>query len=99
MPNFDAVVPAIAASGGEVLKFMGDGVLAFFHRDDPSNACVAAFEASVGVLDALGKFSAPDAELHAGIALHFGKVSYGNIGSGQRLDFTLIGPDVNLLSR
>jgi adenylate cyclase len=47
----------------------------------------------------LGRFKPPDAELHAGIALHYGEVGYGNIGSGERLDFTVIGPDVNLVSR
>ena len=96
---FDCVVPAIAAAGGEVLKYIGDAVLAFFPHDDAAAACMAALEGAIGALERLDQFSAPDAELHAGIALHYGEVSYGNIGSGHRLDFTLIGPDVNLLSR
>ncbi len=97
---FDQVVPAIAASGGEVLKFMGDAVLAFFHRDGgPRRSCMAAFEAAGAALARLAAVSEPDAELHAGIALHHGEVAYGNIGSGRRLDFTLIGRDVNLTSR
>src|SRR5207344_1050735 len=92
-------VPAIAAAGGEVLKYIGDAVLAFFPHDDAAVACMAALDGAIGALASLDQFSAPDAELHAGIALHYGDVSYGNIGSGHRLDFTLIGPDVNLLSR
>jgi len=96
---FDCVVPAIEAAGGEVLKYMGDAVLAFFPHDDATAACKAALEGAVGALAQLEQFKAPDAELHAGIALHYGNVSYGNIGSGHRLDFTLIGPDINLLSR
>jgi adenylate cyclase len=96
---FDCVVPAITAAGGEVLKYIGDAVLAFFPHDDAAAACMAALDGAVGALARLDQFSAPDAELHAGIALHYGQVSYGNIGSGHRLDFTLIGPDVNLLSR
>ncbi|HET7062728.1 MAG TPA: adenylate/guanylate cyclase domain-containing protein [Rudaea sp.] len=96
---FDCVVPAVTAAGGEVLKYMGDAVLAFFHRDDAAAACMAALDGAVGALARLDQFSAPDAELHAGIALHYGEVSYGNIGSGHRLDYTLIGPDVNLVSR
>ncbi|MET1028533.1 MAG: adenylate/guanylate cyclase domain-containing protein [Dongiaceae bacterium] len=96
---FDRIVPAIIAGGGEVLKFMGDAVLAFFHREDAETAAAAALQSAFDGLDQLARFSAPDAELHAGIALHYGEVSYGNIGSGQRLDFTVIGPDVNLLSR
>lgn len=96
---FDRVVPAITGAGGEILKYMGDAVLAFFHRDDAAAACQAALRAALASLDNLGHFVAPDAELHAGVALHYGEVSYGNIGAGQRLDFTVIGPDVNMVSR
>ena len=96
---FDRIVPAITAGGGEVLKFMGDAVMAFFHREDAATAAATALQSALNGLEHLARFSAPDAELHAGIALHYGEVSYGNIGSGQRLDFTVIGPDVNLLSR
>ncbi|GLS32557.1 adenylate cyclase [Mesorhizobium albiziae] len=96
---FDIVVPAITFAGGEVIKFMGDAALAFFHRDTPAGSCSAALQGAMRALEGLGRYTAPDAELHAGIALHYGEVSYGNIGSGQRLDFTVIGPDVNLVSR
>lgn len=96
---FDQVVPAIAAAGGEILKFMGDGVLAFFHRDRAGAACAAALQGARNALDRLDRLSVPDAELRGGIALHYGEVSYGNIGSGRRLDFTVIGADVNLVSR
>jgi len=96
---FDRVVPAITRMGGEVLKFMGDSVLAFFHGDSAEAAAAVAVEAAVVALRRLARVRLPDADLRAGIALHYGKVSYGNIGSGNRLDFTLIGPDVNLVSR
>lgn len=96
---FDRVIPAITNAGGEVIKFMGDAALAFFHHDSPEASCAAALEGALSALDGLDRLTAPDAELHAGIALHYGEVGYGNIGSGQRLDFTVIGPDVNLVSR
>jgi adenylate cyclase len=96
---FDIVVPAITEAGGEVIKFMGDAALAFFHRDSPAASCSAALQGALRALDGLGRFTAPDAELHTGIALHYGEVGYGNIGSGRRLDFTVIGRDVNLVSR
>lgn len=96
---FDHVVPAIAHAGGEVIKFMGDAVLAFFHCNEAAAACSAALQGAQDALESLGRFTAPDAKLQAGIALHYGEVSYGNIGSGLRLDFTVIGPDVNLVSR
>jgi adenylate cyclase len=97
---FDQVVPVVTEGGGKILKFMGDGVLAFF-RDAarPSSSCAAAFRAARHVHKRLAATSVPDAKLRAGIALHFGKVSYGNIGSSERLDFTVIGRDVNLASR
>lgn len=97
---FDQVVPAIEANGGEILKFMGDGVLAFFHRDaGPSASCTAAFDAARRALDHIAALPRVDPPLVAGIALHHGQVAYGNIGSGHRLDFTVIGRDVNLVSR
>jgi adenylate cyclase len=96
---FGCVVPAIDKAGGEVIKFMGDAVLAFFHRADARAACAAALQGAVTALASLHRQQAPDCELRAGVALHYGTVSYGNIGYGHRLDFTLIGPDVNLVSR
>jgi len=96
---FDRVVPAITEAGGEIVKFMGDAVLAFFQRDDAAAACEAALQAARKALANLERPVARDISLQAGIALHYGEVSYGNIGSGRRLDFTVIGPDVNLVSR
>jgi adenylate cyclase len=96
---FGCVVPAIDKAGGEVIKFMGDAVLAFFNHKDASAACAAALQGAQTALDSLQRLHTPDCELRAGVALHYGTVSYGNIGFGHRLDFTLIGPDVNLVSR
>jgi len=97
---FDQVAPAIAAGGGEILKFIGDGVLAIFRNAaGPSQNCRAAFNAAHAAQERLLGASYPDARLRAGIALHYGQVSYGNIGSRNRLDFTVIGSDVNLTSR
>lgn len=97
---FDQVVPAISANGGEVVKFIGDAVLAFFRSDaGPAASCAAALHAAACIRDRLAGASAAGDVLEAGIALHHGEISYGNIGSGLRLDFTVIGRDVNLLSR
>lgn len=97
---FDQLVPPIAAAGGEVLKFMGDAVLAFFHHEDgPAASCAAAFEAARQALANISSVSQAGTPLSAGVALHHGEVAYGNIGSGGRLDFTVIGRDVNLVSR
>jgi adenylate cyclase len=97
---FDQVVPAITAAGGEILKFMGDAVLAFFHFEEgPSVSCSAAFDAAREALSRLDAVSQAESPLLAGVALHHGKVAYGNVGSAERLDFTLIGSDVILLSR
>ncbi len=96
---FDRVIPAITHEGGEVLKFMGDAVLAFFPGYDATRTCNAALSAARAILKALDGFKYDGIGAKAGIALHHGEVSYGNIGSGRRLDFTLIGGDVNLVSR
>jgi adenylate cyclase len=103
---FDCVIPPIKKRGGEVMEMMGDGILAIFNENSergPREACRVAFEAATEGLDALAKVnqrvSTARQELKAGVALHHGRVSYGNIGAGDRLDFTVIGPDVNLTSR
>jgi adenylate cyclase len=97
---FDQIVPAITASGGEILKYIGDAVLAFFHRDSGArDSCQAAFSAACQALSRLAAVSHMGLPLHAGVALHYGEVAYGNIGSEGRLDFTVIGRDVNLISR
>jgi adenylate cyclase len=101
---FDCVVPPIEAEGGEVLKYIGDGVLAIFRDagDVPASAADAAFRAALQAIaraeaaNRQGRFASP---VTLGIALHHGEAAYGNVGSGGRLDFTVIGRDVNLASR
>ena len=105
---FDCQVPAILAHGGEVLKFMGDGLLAVFPiADDASDAalvCKRVLEAAqecraqiAGLSHDTGKETIDG--FRFGLALHVGRVLYGNIGGGDRLDFTCIGPAVNLAAR
>ena len=84
---FEAVADAVYAGGGEVLKFIGDGVLAVFPVDG-ARAAVAAARRALAAQD--GRITA---------VLTSGTVSYGNIGARERLDFTVIGPAVNLASR
>ena len=102
---FDCVVPAVAAEGGEVLKFIGDGVLSVFRVDGGSarTACTAALRAARAALDTLAEARRSDplggVPLHMGVALHYGEIAYGNVGSGSRLDFTAIGRDVNFVER
>jgi adenylate cyclase len=98
-----AVAEPIEAAGGEVLKFLGDGLLAAFAIDDaPEPACAAAISAAV---EAIARNAAVNARhdgtppLPLDIALHRGEVFYGNVGGGSRLDFTVIGPAVNEASR
>ena len=101
---FDLQAKAIAAKGGEILKFIGDGLLAIFPVATPEAAphvAAAALEAAREALRELAALNAISAAapLSIVIALHFGDVFYGNIGSSDRLDFTVIGPAVNLVSR
>ena len=104
---FDALATPIQERTGEVLKFMGDGMLAIFPAaddDDFSTSSVRALEAATeGLerLDAVNKArrAAGRGELRTGIGLHLGEVIFGNVGAPGRLDFTVIGPAVNLASR
>jgi adenylate cyclase len=102
---FGCQVPAVLDHGGEVLKFMGDGLLAIFPIPSETEAgkvchralsCAQEFKKRIDELPPPAKNEAP---IRFGLALHVGEVMYGNIGGGNRLDFTCIGPAVNLAAR
>lgn len=102
---FDRVAGAVHAFGGEVLKLIGDGVLAIFPVSNaPGEACEAALRAVAAMRAGMAHL---DAARHAqalpplpfGVALHLGAILWGNVGAADRLDFTAIGPAVNLVSR
>jgi adenylate cyclase len=100
----DAILSAIQEHGGDVVKLIGDGVLAIFTAEDRARACSAALSAAVaarGDVAALKKRRAaegkPVTDMYLG--LHVGEVFYGNVGSRERLDFTVVGPAVNEASR
>jgi adenylate cyclase len=102
---FESVAAAVDAHGGEILKFMGDGLLAIFSSEGDSpgscrRAAAAALEACRGV-DALNleRTSAGGEAVEFVVGLHVGEVGYGNIGGRRRLDFTVLGPAVNYASR
>jgi len=102
---FDEQAKAIHDHGGEILKFIGDGLLAIFPIEAPDAAADAArhaFEAAVEALAAVRRLelaATDEPPLRIVVALHAGTVIYGNIGAANRLDFTVIGPAVNLVSR
>jgi adenylate cyclase len=105
---FECQVSAIETRGGEVLKFMGDGMLAIFPVEGDDAAigalCSTALEAADEAFAALASLNARralrvSAPLRFGLALHIGEVAYGNIGGAGRLDFTCIGAAVNLAAR
>jgi adenylate cyclase len=91
---------------GQILKFMGDGFLATFDLSlrDRQTACIDAITAAEQLLATVPRFnderrSAGKRTLDLGVALHLGEVLYGNIGSSERLDFTVVGSAVNEASR
>ena len=104
---FDAVVESVHAQDGDVLKFIGDGVLAIFPvnaADSRPGRCRAALAAAIGANAALAALNDErrrnDLEaLAIGIGIHVGEVTYGNVGSPDRLDFTVIAPTVIIASR
>jgi adenylate cyclase len=100
---FDAMSEPIARHGGEILKFIGDGLLAIFPLSQPS-ACANLLHAVTEARQAMVALNEKNngtgrAALNYGIGVHVGDVMYGNIGSRTRLDFTVIGPAVNMASR
>jgi class 3 adenylate cyclase len=103
---FDRIAGSVHAFGGEVLKFMGDGVLAIFPvvAGSTRNACDAALKAVAAARTGMAHLDEARRRdglppLPFGVALHLGEVLWGNIGAADRLDFTAIGPAVNLVSR
>jgi adenylate cyclase len=103
---FDCQVPVIVEHGGQVLKFLGDGLLATFPLAGraPETVCDAALDAAAEVLRCVRQLGEERAAagkplMDLDIALHLGDVFYGNVGSADRLDFTVIGPAVNEASR
>jgi adenylate cyclase len=101
---FGAQVPAILEHGGEVLKFMGDGLLAIFPiagDNDAGAVCRRALSGALAARARIAELPRGESEdaIRFGLALHVGEVMYGNIGGGNRLDFTCIGPAVNLAAR
>jgi len=102
---FDRIAGAVHAFGGEVLKFIGDGVLAIFPVTGvPAAACDAALRAITAARAGMAHLDAERAAqglppLAFGAALHVGEILWGNIGAADRLDFTAIGSAVNLVSR
>ena len=100
----DVVVTSIHSEGGDVLKLIGDGTFAIFVADDLAHACSAAIAAAVAARRGVAMLNErraaeglPVTDVYLG--LHVGQVFYGNIGSTERLDFTVVGPAVNEASR
>jgi adenylate cyclase len=100
----EVIVSAIHEQGGDVLKLMGDGTLAIFTAENRSDACRAALRAVGGARRGIAALNRrrsaedlPVTDMYLG--LHIGEVFYGNVGSKQRLDFTVVGPAVNEVSR
>jgi adenylate cyclase len=104
---FDCQVPAIRKHGGEVLKFMGDGLLAVFpiaeDENNTAEVCGRVLQAARESRASVEELSYDNGEtierFRFGVALHVGRILFGNIGGGNRLDFTCIGPAVNLAAR
>jgi class 3 adenylate cyclase len=103
---FERIAGAVHAFGGEVLKFIGDGMLAIFPvtGGNPGDACNAALRAVTSAQAGMAHLDGIRREqglpsLSFGAALHLGEILWGNVGAADRLDFTAIGPAVNLVSR
>lgn len=99
---FEITTDIVNRHGGEVLKFIGDAVLAIFPTHlDHKTACVSSQDAAMAIVDALNEFSNTEKNLKidCAIGIAYGEVMYGNVGSKERLDFTVIGSAANVAAR
>lgn len=99
---FETVSGIVEANGGEVLKFIGDAVLAVFPAgEEPALARSNAQRTAVEIVEKLAELRASDTEIHCdcSIGVSYGRVTYGNVGSRERLDFTVIGQAANVAAR
>jgi adenylate cyclase len=102
---FDVLAEVVERNGGEILKFLGDGLLAIFEEGtaacDQCAGALSAAEQALATFDSLNheRTGEGQPEIRFGIGLHLGDVQFGNIGSRERLDFTVIGPAVNEAAR
>ena len=98
---FEATAGSVLDAGGEVLKFIGDAVMAIFPSDEPATGAERALSATRETLNRVARIESdhPSLELGAAIALHHGDVHYGHVGESRRLDFTGTGPAVNEVAR
>ena len=103
---FEALTASLRPRGGQVLKFLGDGMLAIFRFEEAEKiaTCRRALEAAAEAMRAVDRLNAArrkegKADVTVDLALHLGEVMYGNVGAVDRLDFTVIGPAVNEVAR
>jgi adenylate cyclase len=103
---FETLIAPLRARGGEVLKFLGDGMLAIFPFDEQTgrSTCLEALDAATETIAGLDRLNAArraadKTAVAVDVALHVGEVLYGNVGAVDRLDFTVIGPAVNEAAR
>src|SRR6516162_4218270 len=103
---FETLTAALRRRGGEVLKFLGDGMLAIFPFEDVTReqVCRQALDAAAEAMRAIDRLNAARCDVGkptaaVDLALHLGEVLYGNVGAVDRLDFTVIGPAVNEAAR
>jgi adenylate cyclase len=101
---FECVATAVEAHQGEILKFMGDGLLAIFPAEESGSACCRALAAAADASAAVDAMNADrrkrgEEPIAFVTGLHVGSVAYGNVGGRTRLDFTVLGPAVNYASR
>ena len=99
---FELLAAAVEAQGGEILKFIGDAMLAVFPLGaaDAAGGCRRALAAGLSALESVSAWRERSGlSVELGVALHVGRVMYGNIGGRERLDFTVIGASVNEVCR